>query len=221
MRDRLLVVWDDFSSFRRRHHGGRCWLLLPVAIAAVLTALIVGTYMFTSSSGDGVPGDPGVPGASAAAPGSSTPTRLMPRDKREVGHSGAATPGSVPIWSTQGKELATAWLTGFLTRSDPTDARWVAAVQDLTTPELMSDLQADGPSAIGLDGLASWRVGRMAPIGAVERPVDTESRMVLSYAVTVTDGDIEVEKPFQLYCYRDGDGQWLVASIEQPYSSEG
>ncbi|HET9873165.1 MAG TPA: hypothetical protein VFP89_11310 [Propionibacteriaceae bacterium] len=121
----------------------------------------------------------------------------------------------------RGRNLAAAWLTGYLTRSNRSDERWVPAIRDLATPDLLETLQAEGPTAVGLDELGSWRVARVVPFTAVEQPVDTESRTVLSYAAVVTDGHVQVEKPFQLYCYRVADGRWLVASIEQPYSSEG
>jgi len=97
----------------------------------------------------------------------------------------------------------------------------VSAVRDLTAPELLQTLQVEGPNVVGLDHLGSWRVARIAPFAAVEQPVDTGSRTVLSYAAVVTDGRTEVEKPFQLYCYRAADGRWRVTSIGQPYSSEG
>lgn len=113
------------------------------------------------------------------------------------------------------------WLTGFLTRSSRDDDRWADAVQDLTTPELLQQLASAGPAYVGLEDLSSWRVVRIVPITVVDPPADTPSRTVLTYAAVVTDGMHRVEKPFQLYCYRNADGRWQVGAVEQPYASEG
>lgn len=218
MRDWLLVVWDDFSSFRRRNRSACRWLLPAATISTVLLILSAGTA-FRSSPGDPVMTGPTLKGSAGAA--SSTPAPSLPRGTRDVGHLRPATRSWASERPLKGKELAIAWLTGFLTRSDRSDERWIAAVRNLTTPELLEALRTEGPSAVGLDQLASWRVVRIKPINAIQQPVDTESRTVLSYAATVADDYTEIEKPFQLYCYRGAHGRWLVASIEQPYSSEG
>lgn len=219
MRDRLLVLCDGFSFFRRRHPGVGRGLLTVVVAALVLTA-ITGVHALRSSPGGRATRDPT---REVAAPMSApmTPLPSLPSVTAKASHARTAARWRASDRPLQGQELAAAWLTGYLTRSDRSDERWVPAIQDLTTPELLETLQAEGPSAVGLDQLASWRVTRIAPFTAVEQPVDTASRTVLSYAAVVTDGHVQVEKPFQLYCYRAADGRWLVASIEQPYSSEG
>lgn len=218
MFDRLLVLWDGLSSFRRRHHGlGRCLVPLVTITTLVLTA-IAGSYAFRSLPGGGATSGPALAESSASP---SAPWTPAPSKTKKAPHHRTAARSWASDRPLPGKDLAGAWLTGYLTRSARSDERWVAAVQDLTTPELLETLQVEGPSAVGLDQLASWRVARIAPFAAVEQPVDTKSRTVLSYAATLTDGHAEVEKPFQLYCYRAADGRWLVASIEQPYASEG
>ena len=45
--------------------------------------------------------------------------------------------------------------------------------------------------------------------------------MTLTYAAFVTDGHHTSEKPFVLTSYLQPDGRWLIASLDQPYSSEG
>lgn len=217
MLDQFLVLWDSFSSFCRRHRGFKRPFLSFVTVTAVTLTALPGSYPFRSSlSGATSSGE--IVDAPYASP-SPSPTAAPP--------GGSATPRPKPARSSasdpplQGRALAVAWLRGYLTRADRTDERWVSAVRDLTAPELLQTLQVEGPNVVGLDHLGSWRVARIAPFTAVEQPVDTESRAVLSYAAVVTDGRSEVEKPFQLYCYRAADGQWLVTSVDQPYSSEG
>lgn len=219
MRDRLLVLGDGFCLLLRRHPGvGRCLRLVAIAVL-VLTA-ITGAYALRSSPGGRVTSDP-TRAVSARPSAPMTPLPSLPSVRARASDSRTAAKSRAVDRPSQGKELAAAWLTGYLTRSDRSDERWVPAIQDLTTPELLETMQAKGPSAVGLDQLTSWRVRSIAPFTAVEQPVDTGSRTVLSYAAVVTDGHTVVEKPFQLYCYRAPDGRLLVASFEQPYSSEG
>lgn len=123
--------------------------------------------------------------------------------------------------SLQGEDLAIAWLTGFLTRSDPADERWVDAVRELTTPDLLKAVRARGPHAFGMDRVVPCRVVRIVPLVDVEQSADTESSVVLSFTATVTDGYTQVNKPLQLFSLRGSDGRWLVAPFRQPYSIGG
>ena len=224
MHDGVRSFFDGLTYICRRHRNARRWPLLTLLIAATMLAALAGVIALGAPAGGRVAAAPasGPAVAQSSAPDSapSTPAPSTPSTTRP-----SVTPA--PKWSfrhsrqMQGEDLAAAWLTGFLTRSDREDEGWVMAVRDLTTPALLENLEAQGPSAVGLDRLGSWRVARIVPFTTVDQPVNTESRMVLSYAATVTDGHATIEKPFQLYCYRVADGRWLVASVDQPYSSEG
>ena len=216
MRERLLLAWDGTTALRRRHRTAWRWLLAAAATAALTATGILGSSVLRWTS-TYQPSSKASSAARSALP-SAVETRPLPtvvvkpeRPSREV-----TTPRVL-----EGQELASAWLTGFLTRSHPADKRWVAAVRDLTTKELLLKLEAEGPGVVGLKQLRSWRVTRIVSVAAVDQPADTESREVLSYAATVTDGRTALERPFQLYCYLDNEGRWRVAAIEQPYSSEG
>lgn len=121
----------------------------------------------------------------------------------------------------QGTALARAWLIAFLSRPERDDPGWASAIAPITTPELVTNLRTAGPDLVGLDQLSSWRVIKVEPYDPVDPAVDTESRQVLAYAATVTDGTHTAEKPFELYAYLQPDGRWLVGDVEQPYSSEG
>lgn len=140
-------------------------------------------------------------------------------------HSGrAAVPSSTPVPlapDLQGRDLAVAWLQGYLTRSSRDDDRWESAIVDLSSPELVAELHDSGPDWVGLDQLDFWRVATIRGFRAADQPVDTTSRTSLGYAVSVTDGHHTVEKPFVLYAYRQPDGRWLVTLVDQPYASEG
>lgn len=121
---------------------------------------------------------------------------------------------------TADKALATRWLTGYLTRSSRDDTAWQTAIAPLSTQQLVDELTAAGPDAVGLDQLSRWQVVKVAPVRAVDQPVNTPTRVVLSYAATVTDGTVTRTKPFQLYAYLSDDGRWRVGALDQPYSSE-
>lgn len=167
---------------------------------------------------------PALPQTSAVTP-SAGPTTAPPIKVTSIQTSTPPTP-TPSISATRprplaGRPLAAAWLTGYLTRSSRSDNRWVAAVTRFTSRELLYDLEASGPEAVGLDQLTSWRVVKVEPYRPVDQPVDTPSRMTLAYAAVVTDGRRSVEKPFLLTCYVQPNGRWLVTSVEQPYSSEG
>ena len=123
--------------------------------------------------------------------------------------------------SLQGRDLAVAWLHGYLTRSSRDDDRWEAAIADLSSPELLVELRKSGPNSVGLDPLSSWEVTKVEIDAAVDPPVDTPSRMTLAYAAFVTDGHHTVRKPITLYSYLQADNRWLVTVADQRYTSEG
>ena len=218
MLDRLLVLWDGFSSLGRRHRDLERFALRFVTVAALTMTAFTGICVFRFAL-DGRATSGRIFDAQSAWPPPS-PTTAPPRTPATP-RPKPATRSSASVRPRQGADLAVVWLRGYLSRSMRTDEQWVSALRDLTAPELLQTLQAEGPKVVGLDRLGPWRVARIEPFTAVEQPVDTESRTVLSYAAVVTDGRTEVEKPFQLYCYRAADGRWLVTSIDQPYSSEG
>ena len=82
---------------------------------------------------------------------------------------------------------------------------------------------------MGLDQLSQWHVTQVEPwhvtqvepYDPIEPPANTDSRQLLVYAATVTDGTHTIEKPFELYAYRQDDGRWLIGAIDQPHSGEG
>lgn len=117
--------------------------------------------------------------------------------------------------------LAVAWLRGYLTRSSRDDDRWESAIANLSSPELVDELRKSGPDSVGADALSSWQVVDVEPVVGIDLPVDTPSRVTLSYAASITDGRRTVEKPFTVSCYRQADGRWLVGLVDQPYSSDG
>lgn len=119
-----------------------------------------------------------------------------------------------------GRALAVTWLSGYLNRSDPDDDDWSQSISSLTTPELMEQLKALGPDNVGLTQLKSWRVTKVTGYDPTDKPVDTPSRQVLTYIVTVTDGRASVDKAFELYAYLAEDGRWVIASIDQPFITE-
>ena len=114
-----------------------------------------------------------------------------------------------------------AWLRGYLTRSSREDDRWEAAIADLSSPELVAELQESGPDRVGFDQLESWKVAKIEPYLALDQPVDTPSRTTLAYAASVTDGRHTVVRPFILCAYLQVDDRWLITDTDQPYLSEG
>ena len=216
MRDALLAMTDRLRWLLRRH---RALAWCGVSAAAVCLLVIGGLAVL--HAGRSVQQNSTVEAASPPQV-TSPPTVVMstlPVATEAASPTGASP--TRPLRMLQGRELARVWLTGFLTRSSRDDDRWVDAVRDLTTPELLQQLASAGTAYLGMEDLDSWRVVRIVPITAVEPPADTPSREVLTYAAVVTDGQRRVEKPFQLYCYRNVDGRWLVGAVEQPYASEG
>lgn len=123
--------------------------------------------------------------------------------------------------SLQGRDLAVAWLRGYLTRSSRDDDRWEAAIADLSSAELLAELRQSGPNSVGLDPSSSWRVTKVEAHAAGDPPVDTPSRRTLAYAAFVTDGHRTVKKRFTLYSYLQPDNRWLVTVADQRYASEG
>lgn len=146
-----------------------------------------------------------------------------------TGPAPTASPSPAPVLpspapssrSLQGRDLAVAWLRGYLTRSSREDDRWEAAIADLSSPELVAELQESGPDRVGFDQLRSWKVAKIEPYLALDQPVDTPSRTTLAYAASVTDGRHTVVRPFILCAYLQVDDRWLITDTDQPYLSEG
>lgn len=160
------------------------------------------------------------PAAAPAAPPSDDPPAATATATATAQPSPATTTTPTSPAGRPDRALAASWLTGYLTRVNRDDASWQDAIAPLTTPDLVDQLALAGPDAVGLDQLTRWQVTKIAPYKAVDQPVDTPSRVVLSYAATVTDGHVTRTKPFQLYAYLGGDGRWLIGALDQPYSSE-
>lgn len=222
MRDALLAAVDRLR-WRVRRHRALAW---GVASAGLIGVLVVGGLVVGAVLGLPAPRAMWPHSAPEVAPQAQvvTPSRtaVTPAPSRPVaGTRPTTSPSESPTATLPGRELAAAWLTGYLTRTSGGDDRWVEAVRDLTTPDLLRQLSNAGPELVGLGDLGSWRVARIVPITAADAPADTPSRTVLAYAAVVTDGQRRVERPFELYCYRGLDGRWLVAAVEQPYASEG
>ena len=168
------------------------------------------------------------PGPAGQPP--STPVPLNVTTTAEATASSGALQASHQSSAPQdGPALADAWLRAYLTRDNRDDDRWQAPTAELSTPELLEQLKEAGPDPVGLDQLSQWhvtqvepwRVTQVEPDDPIEPPADTESRQLLTYAATVTDGTQIVEKPFELYAYRQDDGRWLIGTIDQPHSGEG
>src|SRR4051794_23905569 len=68
-----------------------------------------------------------------------------------------------PPRALRGRALAVAWLTGYLTRSSRDDGTWIAAIADLSTPNLVQQLKEAGPDNVGLYQLTAWRVATITP----------------------------------------------------------
>jgi len=198
--------WDDTERPKGRRAG---LLLVALIVAGIVAWLVTGQRQQDS----------------APAPAPSSPSSLSvtapvspPVEDPPPLPSPTRTPSAR---SLEGRQLATAWLTGFLTRSSRDDVAWSDTIRDITDPDLLADLQLQGPDAVGLLKLKSWRVTAVTPFAAPDKPVDTPSRQVLSFQATVTDGQATERKPFVLYAYRDSQQRWVVTLLEQPYTSEG
>jgi len=193
-----------------------------VALFFVLATIAAGVLTLWQRDGGGAEGPRNRSEVSAQA-------SITPADGRQSSVPRKNNPSPAPTGTRQGGAgsplsgdlLAKAWLRAFLTRDDRYDDRWVVSVALLSESDVVDDLRAAGPDAVGLQQLTSWRVERVDPVGATDVALDTPTRQVLAYAATVTDGVRTVQKPFVLYAYLDLDGTWRIGSVEQPYSSEG
>lgn len=199
---------------RRSPHKGRRFGAASRIRAVVAVVLVAAMTALLSCWRDESDRGPTEVVESTAAPSATE------RDS-EPAEQGATTAAETPRRSLQGRDLSLAWLRGYLTRSNREDDRWESAIADLSTPGLVEELQEDGPDGVGLDHLSRWLVTTIKAYPAFDRPVDTPSRVTLSYLAVVSDGRRTVEKPFILYVYRQSDDRWLVTLVEQPYSSEG
>jgi hypothetical protein len=180
-----------------------------------LTVVVGVAVVWSSDQPEPQPGA-GSPAVYASAPSPTPTTGRAP--------TADATPSFSPEpsgRSLQGRDLAVAWLRGYLTRSSRDDDRWEAALADLSSAELLAELRQSGPDSMGLDPWSSWRVTKVEAYAAADPPVDTPSRRTLTYAAFVNDGHHTVKKPFTLYSYLQADNQWLVTVADQRYASEG
>lgn len=197
----------------------------PLCSAALFVALAAVTaegFTVWHRDEDEMRGPATTPAASSRAP--LKPTNGPPPAMHE--HA-----GPVPIRtgalqrgigsSLSGDALARAWVRAFLTRDNRNDDGWIGSVAALSTSDVVDELRAAGPDAVGLERLSSWRVERVDRVGDNDTTLDTPTRQVLAYAATVTDGVETVQKPFVLDAYLYPDGTWRVGDVEQPYSSEG
>jgi len=188
--------------------------VLLLALAVVVVAAVVFGVVQNRRKGDEGPS------STAVTPLATPPVRTLTATPTPA--QLPATPSAASSTSAlNGQALARAWLAAFLTRATRDDTSWADAVTPLCTPELLVDLRTAGPDLVGLNGLSTWRVTKVEPFEPIDPPVDTESRQLLAYAATVTDGTHTVEKPFELYAYLQPDGRWLIGMVDQPYSSEG
>lgn len=219
------------DSSRRRHQLAEsrrdtqpgAYLLMSVLLLAVVYAAALGlpALMNRWSPGSRPADVPATaPPASTAAPTGESTTPPSAAPPSTAGSSGR--PGTPAARNLSGDRLARTWLTGFLNRTDRADMSWQSAIADLTTDQVLASLRAQGPDAIGLQKLSSWRVIKIAPIAGVDHDPNTATRQTLSYAVTVSDGTHSAVKPFQLYAYRAAtDEPWRIGAVHQLYSSEG
>lgn len=195
-------------------------------LAAVLVlVLVVGAAWLVPTlrgdSGDAEP-EPQQPQETAAPPASQT-TGATPSQSPSPSASPSAAPDDSDL---EGEALAHAWIKGYLTRPDGRDdPRWKEAIADITTPELLQQLDDEGPDAVGLWNLDHWRVARIKPYKPVETEADTPTRQTFTYTATVTDDSGEKghtqDRPFILTAYLGDDGRWLIGIAIQPYRSEG
>ena len=216
MRDALLAAIDRLGWCVRRHRALTGCVLSAAVVGVLVVGALAGLHAAQRVQQDSATPIAPIPRVTPSrSVATSAPTRRVPGD------TPSETPSARRDRSLHGRGLATAWLTGYLTRSSRSDDGWVAAVRDLTAPDLLQQLTSAGPEVVGLEKLDSWRVDLIVPIEVADAPVDTPSRQVLAYAAVVTDGQRRVDTPFQLYCYRGVDGRWLVGAVEQLYASEG
>ena len=188
----------------------------------LIAAALVGLIWLRPHQPPTQPADVATTSATAAPTGTSGRPSAQPvTDSLPVAGTPTAAASPASTRTLQGRALAQAWLTGYLTRSSRTDDRWAAAIKDLSTPDLIAQLRRTDPDSVGLDQLDSWRVTKVEPYRMVDRPLDTPTRRTLAYTASVTDGGRAVAKPFELYSYLQADGRWVVAAVDQPYSSEG
>lgn len=132
--------------------------------------------------------------------------------------SAEASPSTVPT-ELSGEDLDRAWITAFLTRSDPDSDAWVEAVGPVTTADLVSTLRAQADKlAIPLSG--PWSVTKITPYTPPDPVTNTPARHSGAYIVTISNGQKSMDKPFIVTSYLSDDG-WQVAVAEQPYSSNG
>lgn len=190
-----------------------------IGVVVLVAGLAVVVALLTRQPQPGPSGPP----ASAPVPSNVTTTETTAEPS---GTLQASPQSSAP---KNGAALAEAWLRAYLTRDNRDDDRWQTPTAELSTPELLEQLKEAGPDPVGLDQLSQWHVTQVEPwhvtqvepYDPIEPPADTDSRQLLIYAATVTDGTHTIEKPFELYAYRQDDGRWLIGAIDQPHSGEG
>lgn len=133
-------------------------------------------------------------------------------------NSAEAPPSTVPT-DLSGEDLDRAWITAFLTRSDPASDAWVEAIGPVTTADLVSTLRAQADKLeIPLAG--SWTVTKITPYTPPDPVTNSPARHSGAYIVTISSGQKSMDKPFIVTSYLSDEG-WQVAVAEQPYSSNG
>lgn len=196
--------------------------MVVVGVAAIALAVAVPTLRQMTQGAEPAP-----PPASSSTPGPAAPPprpTIAPSSSATTAPSSTASP--VPSASGRqlaGQELADTWLRDYLTRPDRDDTAWTDKIADLTTPELMDELEQRGPDLVGLTRLqGAWKIGTIrswAPPNGLG--ASTPSRQITGSLVEITDGTTTVTKGIVLTAYSDEDNRWWVAAVDVAYDSEG
>lgn len=165
--------------------------------------------------------------AAPSAPSSSAPAVTpspSPSTDSPASLASSTTPSPTasptPAQKLTGDQLAHAWLRAYLTRpAGAADESWTKAIAPLSDPALVETLaKADNP--VGLDW-PTWRVAAIKPAPGGEKHVNTVSRHMSRWLVTIQGpGNKTAVRLYDLTAYM-GDNGWSMAQAEQGYFSNG
>lgn len=153
---------------------------------------------------------------SSPAPTQTTPTTPPPSTPRAP--TSAIPPTPFPP-GVSGDALARNWLATYLTRTTPTDNSWQAAIAPVTDPALITTLAANGDRALAITDLTSWHVTSLTKREAAG--IDTPSRQMSSWLVTISDGTHHATRTIDLIAYVDDHNTWIVSQADIGYTSGG
>lgn len=210
-RERSSKFIDSVQEQRREEPTSR----LTIIVAFVLFALFLlgASWLVTKVLG----GDEENDVAPAPAAASSDTATVEPTPTATQPTAAAPT-----IAAAKPDDLATQWLTAYLTREAPSDDAWQDTVRDHTTDDLMNDVEdtnwpTDSPfsdcDSLALDDLELVDAPRNSP-------ADTDTRWTRVANVTTTCDGETVKVPFRIQVIQD-DGEWRVAQAVEMFSENG